>query len=56
MTPTLSLSFAPAVPARRLSRRDDDALVPMRGIMAGTLISLAGFWIPLALVLMLVAI
>ena len=55
MSPTLSLSFAPALPARRVSRRDDDALAPMRGIIAGMLVSLAGFWIPLALVLMLAA-
>lgn len=32
-------------------RRVDDALDPIRGILVGALISIVGFWLPLALAL-----
>jgi hypothetical protein len=40
-------------PARRIhrARPRDDTLDPVRGIMIGALLSIAGFWLPLALVL-----
>jgi hypothetical protein len=33
------------------SRPREDALDPMRGIIMGVLLSVAGFWLPLALIL-----
>lgn len=40
-------------PARRVRRTPprESALDPIRGIMIGALLSIAGFWLPLALVL-----
>ncbi|HLX29749.1 MAG TPA: hypothetical protein VKV24_14810 [Casimicrobiaceae bacterium] len=35
----------------RQRRATEDALDPIRGILAGTLISIVGFWLPLALAL-----
>jgi len=35
----------------RRPRRDDDALDAIRGIIMGTLLSLAAFWMPLAIAL-----
>jgi hypothetical protein len=41
-TPTLRVHRA---------RPREDALDPIRGIMIGALLSIAGFWLPLALIL-----
>jgi len=57
MNPTLTQKFATPLPARQRMaraagpsfRRSDDALDPMRGIVFGTLLSVLGFWLPLAL-------
>jgi hypothetical protein len=37
--------------SRAIARPHEDALDPMRGIIIGVLLSVAGFWLPLALIL-----
>jgi hypothetical protein len=61
MNSTLTQNFGTAQPAFRRTagtgdsslRRTprDDALDPIRGILFGTLLSVLGFWLPLALTL-----
>lgn len=48
-----ALSHRAATPTHRVSRPvpRDDALAPIRGIVIGALLSIVGFWLPLALVL-----
>jgi hypothetical protein len=48
-----ALAHTAATPTHRAHRPlpREEALDPIRGIMIGVLLSIAGFWLPLALVL-----
>ncbi len=53
MASTLAHGVWPAAPiSRHRDNRVDDPLDPMRGVVIGTLLSLLGFWLPLALLLL----
>ena len=51
MAYTLTTDVWPRVGFSRRPFNDDDPLAAMRGIIIGTLISVFGFWLPLAFVL-----
>ena len=51
MTYMLTSDFWPATGLMRRPYRDDDPLAAMRGIIMGSLLSILGFWVPLAIAL-----
>jgi hypothetical protein len=51
MAYTLTQSIGASHFSWRRSDAADDPLAPMRGILVGTVLSVLGFWLPLALML-----